>query len=187
MSFMVSEKEADNIFNEYENEPDDWKEEPPAQIMKNQNEVFNILMRPATHMSTTIIKGLDPNTGRERTGYGYSGFDEANNSDLTTSYLSDDVYMATSYVNYANVLLTDLKSIKELYGINVKPTYQRVLHQRSMYLSLAKSVGGRLMNALTTQRSEQTMSRKIQEQNKQNKGSWFNINKKSDNEEASYE
>jgi len=184
---MVSEKEADGIFNEYENEPDDWKEEPPAQIMKNQNEVYNILMRPATHMSTTIIKGIDPNTNRERTGYGYSGFDEANNSDLTTSFLTDDVNMATSYVNYANLLLTDLRSIKELYGINVKPTYQRVLHQRSMYLSLAKSVGGRLMTALTTQRSEQTMSRKIQDQNRKKDKGWFNIGSPSKNEEASYE
>jgi hypothetical protein len=55
---MVTEKEANKIFNEYENEEEDWKEEPPAQAMKNQNEVYNILLRPSTHVSTTIIKEL---------------------------------------------------------------------------------------------------------------------------------
>lgn len=186
---MVSESEADNIFDEYKNEPEDWREEPPAQIMKNQNEVYNILMRPATHMSTHIIKGIDPSTNKERTGYGFTGFDEANNSDLTTSFLIDDVDMATSYINYCNVLLTDLKSIKEIYGINVKPTYQRVLYQRSMYLSLAKSVKGRLLHALTTQRSEQTMSRKLDDRGaKKNNKSWFSLggSDKSDND-ATYE
>jgi hypothetical protein len=107
---------------------------------------------------------------------------------LTTSFLQDDVSLSTNFVNFANVLLTDLKSVQELYGINVKPTYQRILHQRSMYLSLAKSVSGRLMTALTTQRSEQTMSRKIQAQNQKKDNSWFNLGSKSKGEnEASYE
>lgn len=184
--------DAEKTFNQYDNEPGDWSENQPRPIMKKSTEVYNDLINPHTKNSIRLIKGIDPDTGYRKTGYGYSGFDEANNADLTTSNLQDDINMGTDFINRCNMFLADLEQIQVLYGIDMTPTFRLILQMRSMYASTTKSIKATLMKALTTERSESTVQRKtFPNQPEQKKGGLFGLggSKKSEpaQEPMSYE
>lgn len=170
------EENAEKTFNEYENEQGDWSETQPRPTMKKSTEVYNDLIKPHTNNSIRVMKGFDEQTGKKRTGYGFSGFDEANNADLTTSNLQDDINMGTDFINRCNMFLADLEQIQVLYGINMTPTYRLVLHMRSMYASTTKSIKGTLLKALTTERSESTVQRRdFPQQQEKKKGGLFGM------------
>lgn len=178
-----TDKEVEDAFDTYENEPGDWRDTQPRTELKRNTDVYNEMIKPATHNSFRLIKGVDPETGQIRTGYGYSGFDEMITQDLTTSNLIDDMKMGTHFVNLCNLELTDLQTIQELYGIDVTPTFRLVLQMRSSYTSTAKSVKGFLVNTLTTDRSESTVSRKFAPAQGKKKKSLFNLGGSKNTEE----
>jgi len=186
----VKDTDVNEAFDTYENEQGDWRDAQPRTELKKNTDVLNELIRPATRNSYRLIKGIDPETGQLRTGYGYSGFDEMISQDLTTSNLIDDMRMGTHFVNMCNIELTDLQAIQELYGIDVIPTFRLILQLRSSYTSTAKSVKGKLMEALTTERSESTVSRRLSPTNSKKKKSFFNLGGKDEggsNEPMAYE
>lgn len=181
------EDNADKVFNSYNNEESDWNPSQPQKVMEKSTEVYNDLIRPASKVSFQMFKGIDPDSGERKTGFGYSGFEEANNADLTTSNLKDDMNMGTSFVNSCNYALMDLAAIKEIYDIEVRPLYRLILYFRSMYTSTAKSVDATLLKALTTERSEQTVQRReTPNQTKQKKSGLFSF-KGNEEEPTGYE
>src|SRR6056297_2757847 len=127
-SKSLMDSESDKVFSEYENEESDWSDSIPQKSMKKSHEMYGDLIRPSTVLSYKLIKGRDPETKQIRTGFGFSGFEEANTSDLTTSNLLDDLQMGTEFVNMCNIILSDLEEIQILYDIDVKPTYRNVLN-----------------------------------------------------------
>lgn len=143
----------EQIFNAYENTPSDWKDSAYRPRIKSEEEMYTDFLKPSTQTSLRLMKGLDENN-REKTGYGYSGFDETNTSDLTTANLRDDIEVGAKYINHCNILLSDLETLFVVHGIDTRPSHRLILNQRAQYTSLSKSINGKLLEALTVQRIE---------------------------------
>lgn len=141
------------IFNAYENTPSDWKDSPYRPRIKSEEELYTDFLKPSTQTSLRLMKGVDEDN-KIKTGYGYSGFDETNTSDLTTANLRDDLEVGARYINHCNILLSDLETLFVVHGIDTRPSHRLILNQRAQYTSLSKSINGKLLEALTVQRIE---------------------------------
>lgn len=154
----------DKIFNDYQNEIDDFKKYQPYKYIKNEYDVYTDFVRPTTKSGQQVTKSIDPSDGNLKTGFGFSGFDETINSDLTTSIISSSEELA--YIHLADCLLAELEQFQVIHRVNVKPSHRLLLHKRAMFMSILKSKKGRLLEILTTQKSESVVRRQDIQENK---------------------
>lgn len=145
------------MFNDYQNEIDDFKKYQPYKYIKSEYDVYTDFVRPTTKSGQQITKSIDPSDGQLKTGFGFSGFDETINSDLTTSILTRPEEMA--YVHLADCLLAELEQLQVIHRVNVRPSHRLLLHKRAQFMSILKSKNGALLNLLTTQKSESVIKR----------------------------
>jgi|GEM_PF-2007264 len=172
---MVVFMNDEEIFNAYDNTPSDWQDRAYRPRVKSEEEMYTDFLRPSTQTSLRLMKGVDE-SNREKTGYGYSGFDETNTSDLTTANLKDDIRVGAKYINHCNMLLSDLETLFVVHGIDTRPSHRLILNQRAQYTSLSKGINGKLLEALTV-RTIKTYNRQEdfhKHQSEQNKESFFN-------------
>jgi len=151
---QIDQATSDSAFNEYPNEPNDWKESTPMHKIKSEDEIYTPFLIPSTKTKFRIMKGFDETTKEIKTGIGFSGFSETNTSELTTGAYKDDINVGARYINYTNILLSDLEAFQTLYNIDVSPVHRSILNQREMFGSLTKGINFLLGKALTTSKAE---------------------------------